>query len=833
MKKLMSFMLTGFMLLSLMIATNAEGNTIAKDSSWKISATDNMAGSPPAFAFDGNPETMYHSFYKVNPDGTMSYERNNHAITVDFGKTINVSGFTYQARNDNKSGVMTAYAVYASTDGVNFKEIHTGTFNYGEDYTDTSLKTASWGNTEMRAIKLVSIEAYAGHFTAPEITFLEGTSGSKNGSGASYVPTGAEAEEAKKADKNNVSLDEVGGSIIEKDATWKFSATDNYRGMGPELAFDGNDKTYYHSFYEVTESGMNWQRNGHAITVDFGKKIMVSGWIYQRRTDDKSGTITGYEIYTSENGTDFTKIYTGAFNYGTDYSDLTAKIGSWGDTETRYIKIVSTEGYAGHATAVEISFLTGSKRVEETTEENQKSEELYTAENGVKSISRKGWKVSVNSDLNNGIANIIDGDTKSYWHSWYKASGTTVTEKDGLPYEIEVVLPKVETISGIIFIPRQDNQSGRFISTNVYASESDEGEYFLLTEGFATETNPDTKELLYNSNVKAKKIKIEVMAAYGTYGTLAELYILGENKDAATVSYEEFAENEKKHKMYAINKANMRASSETPSWSEHVPGQVLDGTTENFWQTEWVSEGTTISLKVDLGTVTEFSKISYLPRQTEDHHGLWKNVTIWVSEDGEDWKAAKENIAVEQTLGEHIFDLGGNVSARYVDFEITDFEASRASCAEINFWQDYETYLKYGAQGEKYTLKIDSNIIKVEKGKNSYEKQLDVAPYIVNGSTLIPLRGLLEEMGATVSWDGETQTVTLEKGALKLELQIWSKMVYAETAAYGRVRHTMLNFPVIKDSRTFIPIRFVSEQLGYTVSWDGETRTVTITTPEV
>ncbi|MDO5478656.1 MAG: copper amine oxidase N-terminal domain-containing protein, partial [Clostridia bacterium] len=112
-------------------------------------------------------------------------------------------------------------------------------------------------------------------------------------------------------------------------------------------------------------------------------------------------------------------------------------------------------------------------------------------------------------------------------------------------------------------------------------------------------------------------------------------------------------------------------------------------------------------------------------------------------------------------------------------------------------------------------------------------KQMDGAPYIVNGSPLIPLRGLLEEMGATVSWDGETQTVTVEKGLLKLELQIWSKMVYAETAAYGRVRHTMLNFPVIKDSRTFIPIRFISEQLGYNVSWDGETRTVTITTPEI
>ena len=58
-------------------------------------------------------------------------------------------------------------------------------------------------------------------------------------------------------------------------------------------------------------------------------------------------------------------------------------------------------------------------------------------------------------------------------------------------------------------------------------------------------------------------------------------------------------------------------------------------------------------------------------------------------------------------------------------------------------------------------------------------------------------------------------------------------MVYIEDGVYGRVRHTMLNFPVIKDSRTFIPVRFVSEMLGYDVAWDGETKTVTITTPEI
>ncbi len=833
MKKIISLILALAMLLSLGLTASAEGNAIAKDSSWKITATDNYPGGLPTLAFDGNEKTMYHSFYQVNPDGTMNYERNGHAITVDFGKTINVSGFTYQARKDNKSGVMTAFEIYSSDDGVNFKEIYKGTFNYGEDYSDTSVKSASWGDTNMRAIKLVSTEGYAGHFTAPEITFLQGTSGTKNGSGKIYVAK--ETEKAEEASKiNSVSLDEVGGSIITKEASWVITASDNVASMGPALAFDGNEKTMYHSFYEVTESGMQWQRNNHAITVDFGERIKVSGWIYQRRTNDKSGVISGYEIHTSENGTDFEKIYTGAFDYRSDYSDMSAKIGSWGDVETRYIKILSTEGYAGHATAAEISFLTGSKRIEEDAAQNQKSEEFYTAKNGVKSISRKGWKLSVNSELNsNTIGNISDGDTKTHWHSWYAASGTTITKKDGLPYEIEVVLPELETISGVIFIPRQDNQSGRFISTNVYVSESDDGEYFLLTEGYETETNPSVNELLYNSNIKVKKVKIEVVASYGTYGTLAELYLLGENKEKETVTFDAFAENEKKNKLYPIQKSEMRVFSETPVWGEHVIGCVIDSSRESFWQTEAVTKGTSISLKVDLGRVNKFSEISYLPRQTEDHHGLWKNVNIWISEDGEDWTAALENVTVEQSLGEHYFKMPEAVTARYIEFEITDFEAGRASCADISIWQDYESLLEYGQEKEKYTLKINSNIIGVEKGKKAYEKQLDVAPYIVNGSTLIPLRGLLEEMGATISWDGETQTVTIEKGIQKIYLQIWSKMVYADTSAYGKVRHTMLNFPVIKDSRTFIPIRFISEQLGYNVSWDGETQTVTITTPEI
>lgn len=42
------------------------------------------------------------------------------------------------------------------------------------------------------------------------------------------------------------------------------------------------------------------------------------------------------------------------------------------------------------------------------------------------------------------------------------------------------------------------------------------------------------------------------------------------------------------------------------------------------------------------------------------------------------------------------------------------------------------------------------------------------------------------------------------------------------------IRYTLTVAPKIKDSRTFIPLRFVSEHMGYEVTWNGDTREITI-----
>ena len=94
---------------------------------------------------------------------------------------------------------------------------------------------------------------------------------------------------------------------------------------------------------------------------------------------------------------------------------------------------------------------------------------------------------------------------------------------------------------------------------------------------------------------------------------------------------------------------------------------------------------------------------------------------------------------------------------------------------------------------------------------------------------MIPLRGLLEEMGAEVGWNGQNKTVTVNNGTNVITLQIWNYLVYVTNTKYGDVRYTLLNPPVISNSRTFIPIRFVSEHLGYAILWDGEKSEIKIT----
>jgi outer membrane protein TolC len=101
----------------------------------------------------------------------------------------------------------------------------------------------------------------------------------------------------------------------------------------------------------------------------------------------------------------------------------------------------------------------------------------------------------------------------------------------------------------------------------------------------------------------------------------------------------------------------------------------------------------------------------------------------------------------------------------------------------------------------------------------------DPAPEIVNGRTIVPLRGVFEALGATVNWDPTTQNVTATKGSTNVQLTIGSY------SAEINGMPTMLDQkPELLSGRTMVPLRFVSEALGAVVRWHEESNTVAIYT---
>jgi uncharacterized protein YjdB len=95
----------------------------------------------------------------------------------------------------------------------------------------------------------------------------------------------------------------------------------------------------------------------------------------------------------------------------------------------------------------------------------------------------------------------------------------------------------------------------------------------------------------------------------------------------------------------------------------------------------------------------------------------------------------------------------------------------------------------------------------------------------VNGRTFYPMRELLEAIGAEVSWIPATKTAIGKIGDLKVEFTINSGS-YSDNGVIKLMDAGV--YPFLLDSRTYLPIRYACEALGYEVSWDNSTKTIYI-----
>lgn len=239
---------------------------------------------------------------------------------------------------------------------------------------------------------------------------------------------------------------------------------------------------------------------------------------------------------------------------------------------------------------------------------------------------------------------------------------------------------------------------------------------------------------------------------------------------------------------------------------------LLEDSSGGIWFGSW---GAGLARLETSGSWTFYSEESGLPSSiihslTRDPAGkIWAATPAGAAYfNGSVWKklsAAETGLPVDN-LWQVSCDEGGNVWFATGDSGVAVYNSQGLTSAvrEItDLAQNHEEIILY----------IDKKIL-----------HPDVAPLMKEARVLVPLRIISESLGAKVNWESSTGKIEVELDGKKIELTAGSTEVLADGV------HKNLDVPpLFAGGRTLVPLRFVSENLGLKVQWDGVVRAVLIT----
>ena len=167
------------------------------------------------------------------------------------------------------------------------------------------------------------------------------------------------------------------------------------------------------------------------------------------------------------------------------------------------------------------------------------------------------------------------------------------------------------------------------------------------------------------------------------------------------------------------------------------------------------------------------------------------------------------------------------------NFDFTYTPKTTNTLLSINITAVYSLTGKSAEQKIIVTYEPKATEIVLTVGKkeilvNGKANLIDVAPFIdkVSGRTLVPVRFISEFLGFEVVWDAQAKTVTIKDSSKTIILTIGN-----ETALINGKEVKTDVAPLIKSDRTFVPLRFIAETMGFNVEWNSANRSVAITTP--
>lgn len=120
-------------------------------------------------------------------------------------------------------------------------------------------------------------------------------------------------------------------------------------------------------------------------------------------------------------------------------------------------------------------------------------------------------------------------------------------------------------------------------------------------------------------------------------------------------------------------------------------------------------------------------------------------------------------------------------------------------------------------------LKMDDPNMSVDGVVKEIDPGRGTVPTMISNRTMVPIRAIVEAMGGTVVWEGNSQKITLNARGNKVEMWIGKLDIKV-----NGVSKKMDVAPVIKNGRTYVPVRFAAENLNCKVDWINSTKEAVI-----
>jgi len=243
-------------------------------------------------------------------------------------------------------------------------------------------------------------------------------------------------------------------------------------------------------------------------------------------------------------------------------------------------------------------------------------------------------------------------------------------------------------------------------------------------------------------------------------------------------------------------------SSDTTMWTSDLvapaspaPIRPLVGATVDMGSVTltWSTVPGAVTYDVQTATTADFSKV------TIEKHGVsWTSVTLSAAE---------------------VADTG-----------MTYWRVRAVGAALVSAWSAVQSFtVRVVPPPQPRQIILVLHVASTQMSVNGMPVTIDVAPQIVEGRTLLPIKWVAEPLGADVSWNATDRKVTISLNGTILELWVGKSQARVNGAPVAIDTTNAKVVPVIVSGRTMLPVRFVAEQLGADVQWEQSTKTITIT----